>query len=292
MTRGGFGENIEQTQEERKTNAPRRLPEQRPRALTLTCAFLAENQPTQTQTCNQSQSVLFGRLAKEVRQLIWTEVLGGHFLHIARAPKRLLAIRCAEGSEVKLETGRHGCWGVTSRRRELGYTPGFYHLPIFQHPAKPASLLPLLQTCRQIYLESISIPYTENIFDINHIDTLLYLQQSILPRRLAQIRAVNLAWNFQLPVTIGPTPYNLETWREACNVLAASYTGLSVLTVHLTGSTVFWPGNKFKDRWGLVLEALVPIKAKKFDVLLPWSEDECVEAAEEGAYSFRLVSKL
>lgn len=291
MTRGAPGENIERTQKERKTNAPQPLPLQRPRALTSTCGFPIESKQ-QVRTSDQSQSLLFGRLAKEIRQQIWTEVLGGHLLHIARAPKRLLAIECSEVRNSKPTVGRHGCWGIPSRPRELGYTPGFYHSPMYQHPAKPANLLPLLQTCRRVYLEAISIIYTDNVFDINHIDTLLYLQQSVLPQRLSQIRTLNLSWCFQRPLDSAPVPYDLETWREACNVLATSCTGLRELTVNLTGSAVFWQGIKFKDKWGAALDALMPIKASKLDVLLPWSEEGCVEAAEDGRYSFRLVSKL
>jgi hypothetical protein len=303
MVRHYAGENYEQTQEERKKKAPQRLPEQRPRALTSTCVLQVEKstlQGTQTQTCNQSQSLLFARLAREVRQLIWSEVLGGHLLHIARYPKRLLhgrllAIECSEyenrGPEHELETSRHGCWGLANRRRELGSTPGFYYLPISQHPAKPASLLPLLQTCRRIYLETISMPYTGNIFDVNHIDTLMYFQQSVLPQRLTQIRVLNLSWNFKLLPATSLPPYDLDTWREACDVLAASFAGLSQLTVHLTGGGALWPGTRYKDRWGPIIEALMPIKAKKFEVFLPWSEGDCTEATEEGGYPFKLLPK-
>jgi hypothetical protein len=296
----GNAEDVNRTQKERRTNAPQRLPRQRSRA--LTCPLPTKpDKPRRLwnpfkksvcqQTFNQFQSALFAQLPGEIRQLIWTEVLGGHLLHVARAPMRLLAIVCAEKFGHELETRRHGCWGCTSRRLSMGTTPGFYLGPRHHHPSKPANLLPLLQTCRIIYTETISILYEDNIFDINHLDTLIYLQQSLLPRRLNQIRVLNFTWDFKWPTATSPAPYDITTWREACDALA-SFAGLQELMVHLTGPNDLMPGAYWKNRWGPLLEALTRIKAaKKFHVLLPWSEDECVEAAKEGRYPFRLVSK-
>jgi hypothetical protein len=298
----GNAEDVEQTQKERKTNAPQRLPRKRPRALTFICPDKSSPSTTRNLSTSkdsvprrkfdQSQSALFARLPGEIRHLIWIKVLGRHLLHVARAPKRLLAIDCAAKVNVGpdlLETRFHGCWGVT---RHLGTTPGFYLYPRNHHPSKPANLLPLLQTCRRIYTETISILYEDNIFDINHLDTLVYLQQSVLPQRLNQIRVLNLTWDFKWPTAISPAPYDLATWREACNTLA-SFASLQELMVYLTGENDLTPGTYWKDRWGPVLEALTRTKAaKKFNVFLPWSEDECAEAAKEGGYPFKLVSKV
>lgn len=275
-------EDVEQTQRERKTNAPQRLPPTRPRALTFICPEKSD--------FDQSQSALLARLPAEVRRLIWLKVLGGHLLHIARAPKRLLAIDCADkvhiGSDL-LETRFHACWGVT-RRQDT--TPGFYISPR-DHPSRPANLLPLLQTCRRVYSEAISILYQDNVFDINHLDTLIYLRQSVLPQRLNQIRTLNLIWDFKWPTATSRAPYDLATWQEACNILA-TFTGLQELTVYLTGENDLTAGTYWKDRWGPLLETLAQIESVKFDVFIPWTEEECAKAEKDGGYPFRLVSKI
>lgn len=67
------------------------------------------------------------------------------------------------------------------------------------------------------------------------------------------------------------------------------------LTIHLSGSNF-----KFDDlseridflrkRWEGVFNTLRCITTvKKFDVFMPWSEEECVEVAKGNGYPFRLV---
>jgi len=85
-------------------------------------------------------------------------------------------------------------------------------------------------------------------------------------------------------------PDDRTTWYEACNALA-NFDGLQELTVHLSGGD-------FEDasriyQWESLLEALTAVNAsKKFDVLLPWSECECAEAAGNGNYPFRLAPSI
>jgi len=138
-------------------------------------------------------------------------------------------------------------------------------------------------------MESISILYQDNVFDFNHIDTLFYLQRSVLPQRLAKIHSLNLSWDFGYPVSITPVPYNLATWEEACGVLA-SLAGLQTLRVWLTGTDVS-PGEYSKNRWGPLLEAMMEIKlVREFQVSLPWSVAECESVARSTTYPFKLVS--
>jgi hypothetical protein len=49
-----------------------------------------------------------------------------------------------------------------------------------------------LQTCRQIYIESIDLLYSTNTFDVNHAQTLLFLARTILPKLLEAIRHLQL----------------------------------------------------------------------------------------------------
>ncbi|PSS18375.1 hypothetical protein M430DRAFT_58556 [Amorphotheca resinae ATCC 22711] len=286
------GKDLKKAPKWRPTNVPSLLPRKRPRA--LTCPLPAKTDKSWNpfkksvlqQTCDQSQSGL-ARLPGEIRQLIWTEVLGRHLLHIVYAPQRLLAIDCAEEVDDELETRHHLCWGVTTAKAPSGS----YLYPHSDHPAKPANLLPLLQTCRRIYTEVISILYEDNIFDIGSLLPLLYLQRSVLPQRLNQIRVLNLTYSYAMVISASPLIYEINEWREACDVLM-SFAGLQELTVHFKKSRKdSWPGADGKSQWGPLLEALTQINTakKKFDVFLPWTEDECAEAAKEGGYPFRLM---
>lgn len=54
--------------------------------------------------------------------------------------------------------------------------------------------LALLQTCRQVYRECIELLYSQNTFDVNHPQTLAFLERTIRPNRLAAIRSLQLSW--------------------------------------------------------------------------------------------------
>ena len=292
--RCGNAEDIKKTQKDRKVNAPRRLPRQRPRA--LTCPLPTKPSrlwsvlkiPHRQKTCEQIQSPLFAHLPYEIRLRIWSEVLGGHLLHIARARKRLLGIKCEEPLDSEHMTRWHGCWGSTTWWISDHLTPAYYIQPKDYHPARPANLLPLLQTCRLIYTETVSIIYSDNIFDINHLDTLLFLRRSVLPRRLKEIRAVNLIWDFKYGSRDTDAPYDPGTWLDICKILA-SLTGLRKLTMHLTGWGLDMR-SRDKDDWETYLEPLKHIKApQKFYVFVAWTEEQCAEVSREYEYPFTLL---
>ena len=200
-----FGSNA---QVEFEIAAPPRLPRNRPRALTYPLPV----EPDDPQrTCDQSKSALIS-LPFELRRQIWIEVLSGHLLHITRDAKRLVAIDCTvknDKTKAEFETRRHGCWGVTDWSPHMDYwwMPGCYQRPRDGHPARPANLLPLLQTCRLIYTETVSMLYEDNIFDFNHTNMLIYLECYVLPKRLNQIRVLNLTWGITYP----PVPQDAYT---------------------------------------------------------------------------------
>jgi hypothetical protein len=285
-------------QKEREASAPKPLPRKRPRA--LTCPLPAKPASSrsrlsnpfkifsrQQRTFDQSQSPLVARLPLEIRQLIWTEVLGGRFLHIVYAHKTLMAIECVEDFGPELETVQHGCWGK-SVVGIGGFSSGVYHWPLRDHPAKPTNLLPLIQTCRIIYTEAMPVLYESNVFDFKHLDTLLYLNRTVLSQRLRQIRVLNLSWHLRHGVTEYDPPNDFTSWRETCLVLA-TFTGLQDLSVHVV-SRHFIRGSLYEEDCRPLLEALTLIKpAKRFDVYLPWTEDQCGEVANDGGYPFRLT---
>lgn len=209
-------------------------------------------------------------------------------LHIVRAAeKRLLAIDCAESIGPDLETGRHGCWGLTE---EFANPAAFYGGSWSEHPARPANLLPLLQTCRRIYQETICILYEDNIFDLNHVDTLAYLRRTVLPQRLDQIRVLNFTFYFKWFMR-DVVPYDLTTWSETCNSLAR-LAGLEELKMHLTESLVLYQVGK-PCQWAQILEPLMQIMIpKKFQVVVPLPEDSCLQMAREKNYPFQLLPQI
>lgn len=292
--RCGNAEDIKKTQKDRKTNAPRQLPRVRPRALSNP----RSGEPIHPwnpfsksiqQTFDQTQSRLF-QLPAEIRLQIWFEFLGNRLLHIPRGSKKLLAVECVEEWDPELDTGWHWCWGSTHDPMTLRKTPGFYRGPKSPHSSKPANLLPLLQTCRMIYREAIPVLYQSNIFDINHVDTPIYLQQSLPRKRLNQIRSLHFTWDFKDHIEwADDAPYDLGTWRDSCNAIA-SFAGLQKLTMHLTGETDHIPGMSAKDRWAPWLDELVRIEpAIEFRVFLRWPESDCAEAQKECRYPFKLL---
>lgn len=139
-----------------------------------------------------------------------------------------------------------------------------------------------------IYTEAVSVLYEGNIFDIDHLDTLFYLRRSVLPRRMNQIRSLNFVWYFRTRPDTAAPPFDLNTWNEACEVVAG-LSGLQDLRVHLDGHGGIQAGANWKHEWGPVLDPLMRIKpARKFDVFLPWSEEDCEEAVKGCGYQFRL----
>jgi hypothetical protein len=307
MKQCGNAEDFKSTKAKRKKYAPKQLPRIRPRRLTDPPLLhssrswkdvLLGRHVTQQTFSTQSASILFARLPIEVRQVIWTNVLGGYLLHVARAPGRLIALPCADIADPKRATRKHSCWGWTDNPQQGSHTAGFYVGSLAEHlmgitelpDARPADfLLPLLQSCRQAYLEGISILYQKNVFDLNHIDTLFYLQRSVLPQRLVEIHSLNLSWNFRYGLPFSRVPYGLATWAEACSVLA-SLRGLQILRVRLTGHGIDFAHDR--HLWGTMLEALMQIKSMGdcFEVFLPWSVAQCESAAKGEAYPFKLMS--
>ena len=92
---------------------------------------------------------------------------------------------------------------------------GIQHLPGF----------PLLLTCRQIYMEAVSILYDENIFDLDSPLILVYLAERCLrPQRLKAIRHLGLNWRyFDDPGHFTEKihePYDFETWEKFWNIVA------------------------------------------------------------------------
>lgn len=241
-------------------------------------------------TADQSQSRLFSTLPAEIRRAIWRHAVGGQLLHIARVPNRLVALECAQPKDLTkdLETLRHDCWCMKRIGALRGTITRVYRSKNSAQPTRPANLLPLLQTCRLVYTEAVSMLYQDNIFDVDHVDTLLYMKRCILPQRLHQITRLNYSWDFSQPVY--PDSPRYKTWCEACNVLS-TLSRLQELTIHLTGTFDITSKDYEGKSWVPLLDGLKQVKAtRRYDVYIPWSEEECSRAATENDFPFTLVS--
>ena len=164
--RGPRHEDFEKTAKKRKKLAPSPLPDPRPRALTIPLAEETSqkaawwNQSSLKRTwftlkrrsqanLDQSSSLLISKLPWEIRQQIFKEVVGGHWLHVVRTLHKLLAIKCVEEPGEDQDTSEHACWGM-DYKDTLFPTPDFYRGPSPASTAAPANLLPLLLTCRLV----------------------------------------------------------------------------------------------------------------------------------------------
>lgn len=177
---------------------------------------------TSTRFASNVDCALLARLPIELRLEIYTYVLGGNLLHIFQVPRRLAHKSChATPSKGYVRS----CCPITQRNNVRKGYPG---------PFSSANIA-LLQTCRQIYLEAINVLYTTNIFDIDHLQTLIYLSKSIPPQQFATISTLHVSW----PVTYHATSYHgqvdsMNDWERFCHVVATKMPGLRHFRVSLS----------------------------------------------------------
>ena len=145
-------------------------------------------------------------LPREVRDIIYIFVLGGHFVHAAydkdctvaehenvvptwRRRTGLCHTLCvAEESEESIykqfKAGKHDCWD----RHYQCY-------PSRQWP-QPTALkqlgLRLLRVCKQVFAETRLIPYSSNVFSIDGPSVLEKLAQQFLPDQISALRTLHL----------------------------------------------------------------------------------------------------
>ena len=247
------------------------LPSLRPRALT--------NGNSHDDT--QSQSSLL-RLPPEIRQLIWQHAIGGHLLHIARAKDRLFAISCTQPYGAERNTRHHGCWDLT-------FDMDRWEPTLYGGHVKPLGILAPAQTCRLVYSEVMPILYGDNIFDVNHPETVTALGKTVLPRRLEQVRSLNFSWDNLKYGALGP-PVDMANWKQACTTLETRFTGLRELTVHLVNGCgdELTDGGRHSLRCVEELEPLRGVVAARFDVYFYCWHDTCAASVRERPFPFRL----
>ncbi|PLB46618.1 hypothetical protein P170DRAFT_218050 [Aspergillus steynii IBT 23096] len=155
---------------------------------------------------DQQQCMLVSRLPRELRDMIWEEVLGGMTIHLVRTRTKIKAILCELNHDQQRPICKHPCWGQSEEEVKIkpicyqSKVGGLYTGPLQEFPVTCPNLLPLVCTCRRIYAETISILYTHNTFQINHLSTLIQLSSTPV---LSRIRRLSLYHYF--PVDFDPT---------------------------------------------------------------------------------------
>ncbi len=204
----------------------------------------------------QLQSPVFSRLPREVRQQIWAHLLGHMKLYI---------------------TAKNKEWKQAEQIDDYGWWKKWW-------------LLDVPMTCRLAYLESVSLLYTTNTFCIGFgaggtKQPLTQMPSMLREHQIKLIRHVELGWHFARgytnyydshsqawdPSETICAPDNHEDWRAACAQLA-KLPGLRTLKIVVWTSGLERTENKNEEEE--LLKPLVGLKhLKRFDVLLPWEQD-------------------
>lgn len=128
----------------------------------------------------QSQCVFLRNLPLEIREEIYKYVVGEDLVHIVRKGRELAHVRCK--FDWPWDVVRK-CWCAAAHT-------------CYDEASQLASTAngnaALLRTCSQIYIEAVSLIYSNNAFDFDNQDIFLFFSRSVLPQRLAQIRRLKL----------------------------------------------------------------------------------------------------
>ncbi|PGH29079.1 hypothetical protein GX50_08173 [[Emmonsia] crescens] len=197
------------------------LPKRRSRSLSLTPSgsqpLLPRNplvpihpmrygQKPQAGKLDDQASTAFFKLSPELRQMIYREVLSGHDFAIMRIrscpeakrgnvkgkakPGKLSHLKYSAESEQQQQSIQHPSW----LRRYFGIV-GIRPSPLnadFEPNVPGEELLPLVKSCRRIYLEAIDLLYSSNTFHFYHEDDFLAFSSAILPQRINEITLIHL----------------------------------------------------------------------------------------------------
>ncbi|KAL9008651.1 MAG: hypothetical protein Q9173_006244 [Seirophora scorigena] len=227
----------ERRRKELLENAPQPLPAHRARTLSVL--------PTSK---SQAQSAFLTRLPLEVRQEIYTYVIGSNLAHIVRKGRKLAHVRCKHTQEMDLLR-----WCRTA-------AIGTCHDNASMLASTSNGNIALLRSCSQIYNEAISLLYSSNTFDFDHQDLFLFFSRSILPSRLAAIRRLHL--NLDLRMSDIKRPWIWadaapDGWSLMWEVIGRDMPGLKHLILRLSGWT---DGLRMEDRW---MESMLQVRNLK-----------------------------
>ncbi|KAL8782303.1 MAG: hypothetical protein Q9213_005497 [Squamulea squamosa] len=209
---------------ERIDNAPKPLPTRRPRSL----SSLPQNL--------QRESLLLSRLPLELRQEIYTYVIGGSLVHVLRKGKHLAHVRCKRQTETDFERycRPHASYTCHSGMSTLGSTAN--------------GNIALLRTCRQVYVEAVEIMYAQNTFEFDHQDLFLLFSWNTLPQRLETIRHLHLnCREDSFSSSFFKVEFGSSSWIMMWQHIKEDMPGLKHLRVRILGEQ--GSSHPSEDRW-------------------------------------------
>lgn len=184
-----------------KAAGPKPLPRNRPRALSIA----KEEEGWSTLI---GRAGMFGRLPYEIRQMIYTYVLGHYVIALNQSPGQR----------------KIGHW-LYRYDQEDDPSPLFLEF-LYQNPLS-FNKLSLLKTCRIIYIESVRALYATNTFGFFNTQSFTYscFSRTVLPQRLACITSIHLS--------LSSCSFRLDKWSQSWNDAAMQLTGLRDVKVWL-----------------------------------------------------------
>jgi hypothetical protein len=207
-------------QKERAREAPKPLRSTRRRALSL----------LQTNANPGVGCPLLTRLPKEIRIQIWQYALGsgGCHYHLMHGGGRITHALCQASSHGNVNNLASPCCRSSASRTCCDKTL-MSHLCLTGRGCTrqaanmdnvfdklPRANSTLLRTCRQIYQEATLLLYSTNIFDVDDLNTFIYWSRTILPGRLASVRALSISWDIFWPPLTKTNPTGTHTCEMVC----------------------------------------------------------------------------
>lgn len=243
-------------------------------------------------TVDQLMSPLL-RLPLELREMIYKAVLGDSTMHMILKENKLGHLRCKAPSPMECPLGLNGrtlsrecCWGNVDSANIWAPKSG-------TNEPTDGNIIPFLQTCRQIYSESISLLYSTNTFSFSDLDCIRYFSMTTLPHRFSLLQTIDLEWCMSWPIydpiaqnllLVNPAlypPNDEATWEDTWRIIAAM-PNLKFVRVSL----LYFDG--FRDP-GCEEKMLAPLRKvtrpKRFEVHVSWAGEE---EMEEGC-PFKLI---
>ncbi|KAF7912061.1 hypothetical protein BELL_0299g00090 [Botrytis elliptica] len=198
----------------------------------------------------QGGSTFFGMLPLEVRMEIYKWVLGGKVLHIIRRKDKLSHVVCkCDRKDSDVGTREEdacivaGCRGV----KILGGSG--VHERIGE---RSGSLIQLLQVCRRIYSEAISLLYSTNTFNFDSMESFISFSNEILPHRFDSITSVTLDFSFDTSSLYNESSSNdVPRWERTWMIVG------SMKSLKSLKATIIWP--RIIPAWSHELRLLEPL---------------------------------
>lgn len=246
-------------QREERTKVPLPLPRKRPRALSL----LGNGKKDENFSSLRNRAGFIGRFPPEIREMIYTYVLGNRVIHIQHKPyqqQRLISHDCERLHDM---IPRTYCQEVMPRKNLSSGT-------------KTA----LLKTCRLIYIEGIRVLYSTNVFGCfaSRVTALSYFFRTVLPQRLSMITTLYITCDTK-PLVFRARE-SLQEWSDVWQQIATEMTSLRVVRLWLIeASRQPLLELRFEAEW---IQALLPVKhLSRFELYVDPFFPSCLECGSD-----------